>query len=216
MRSVVASPLVIALLFGAAYAEPLKPMAKGTFDGIPLDQAMSTMRVLGKWILPKHGTIQVFTMAGVTQKGCLGAETDPDQCTSARLYVAAEDALTETHGLTTQFYPETYLLLRGVNGTGWYLPDAETLKFITPDRFSLLVCGTKFTTELSGGAIVPTKYMLRITRHAETGGRFLFSATMEKQDTPGFEEACGADHMMDRDENFHVVPRLQKPGPAPR
>lgn len=216
MRPLIALILLVAL-YGAAYAQPLKPMAKGAFDGIPLEQAMSTLHVLGKWILPQHGTLQVFTMAGGPQKGCLGAETDPDRCTSARLYVAAEDALTETHGLTTKFYPETFFLLRGVNGTGWYLPEKETLKFITPDRFSLLVCGTKFTTQLSGGAIVPTAYVLSVTRWENKGGRFSFSAIMEKYDSPRLGPmGCGADHMMDRDENFVVVPRLQRPGPAPR
>ena len=217
MRHAIASMLVAALSTGLAFAEPLRPMPKGSFDGIPLEQAMSTLRVLGKWILPQHGTIQVFTMAGGPQKGCLGAETDPDRCTSARLYVAAEDSLTETHGLTTNFYPETYFLLRGVNGTGWYLAKSESLKFITTDRFSLLVCGTKFTTQLSGGAIVPTAYVLRVTRQEERGRRFSFSANMEKYDSPRLGPmGCGADHMMDRDENFHVVPRLQSPGPARR
>jgi len=217
MRPVIAYTLVFALLSGIAYAQPLKPMAEGSFDGIPLEQAMSTLRVLGKWILPQHGTIQVFTMAGGPQKGCVGAETDLDRCAGARLYVAAEDSLTETHGLTTKFYPETYFLLRGVNGTGWYLPEKETLKFITADHFSLLVCGTTFTTKLSGGAIVPTAYILRVTRQEEKGGRFSFGATMERYDSPRLGPmGCGADHMMDRDENFHVVPRLQRPGPAPR
>ena len=209
--------IAVALLSGMAYAQPLKPMAQGSFDGIPLAQAMSTLRVLGKWILPQHGAIQVFTMAGGPQQGCLGTETDPDRCTSARLYVAAEDSLTETHGLTTTFYPETYFLLRGVNGTGWYLPEKGTLKFITTDRFSLLVCGSKYTTELSGGALVPTAYFLRVTRREEKGNRFLFNATMEKYDSPRpGPMGCGADPMMDRDENIHVVPRLQRPGPAPR
>jgi hypothetical protein len=217
MKSVIASILLAGLVSGMAYAQPLKPMARGSFDGIPLDQAMSTLRVLGKWILPQHGTLQVFTTAGVQQRRCLGAETDPDRCTGARLYVAAEDSLTETHGLTTKFYPETFFLLRGVNGTGWSLPERETLKFITADRFSLLVCGTKFTTQLSGGAIVPTAYILRITRQEEKGGRFSFSAIMEKYDSTRLGPiGCGMDHMMDRDENFVTVPRLQKPGPAPR
>lgn len=213
MRPAIASMLLVALLSGMANAQPLKPMAKGSFDGIPLEQAMSTLRVLGKWILPEHGTIQVFTMAGVRQKGCIGAETDPDRCSTARLYVAAADALTETHGLTTRFYPNTFFLLRGVNGTGWYLPEKETLKFITPDRYSLLVCGTKGTPD----RWVPTAYALHVTRREEKGGRFSFGATMENYDSRRLDSmGCGADHMMDRDENFLVVPRLQRPGPAPR
>jgi hypothetical protein len=210
--------LLVMLLSGVAYAQPLKPMSKGSFDGIPLEQAMSTLRVLGKWILPRHGTVQVFTMAGGQQKGCIRAETDPDQCLGARLYLAAQDSLIETRGLTTEFKPETFFLLRGVNGTGWYLPEKETLKFITANRYSLLVCGTKFTTQLSGGAIVPTAYMLRVTRREEKGKRYSFGATMEKDDESPrlWQIGCGADHMMDRDENFHVAPRLMKPGKAPR
>jgi len=216
MRPVSASVLLFALLSGMAHAQPLEPMAPGSFDGVPLAQAMSTLRVLGKWILPQHGTIQVFTTAGGPQQGCLGTETDPDRCTSSRLYVAAEDSVTDTHGLTTRFYPETYFLLRGVNGTSWYLPEKETLKFIATDSFSLLVCGSKYTPELSGGALVPTAYSVHIKRREEKGNRFSFGATMEKSDHPRVPRACGADHMMDRDENIHVVPRLQKPGPVPR
>ncbi|HEY3638408.1 MAG TPA: hypothetical protein VGK90_09675 [Rhizomicrobium sp.] len=216
MKISTALALLIMLLPGAAHAQQLKPMAKGVFDGIPLDQAMSTLRVLGKWILPRDGTLQVFTMSGGSQKGCLGAETDPDQCASARLYVAAEDSPVEVNGLAIRFSPETYFLLRGVNGLGWYLPENEPLKFITDDHFSLLVCGSKFTTQLSDGAVVPTAYTLDVTRQHEKDNRYSFSATMEKYGDNLVKIGCGADHMMARDENFHVVPSLMQPGAAPR
>jgi hypothetical protein len=190
-------------------------MTKGSFDGIPLDQAMSTLHVLGKWLLPRHGSVQVFTMAGSHQAGCIGDETDPDQCNSARLYLAAEDSLIETKGLTTSFGQEAYFLMRGVNGTGWYLARKETLKFLSENSFSLLVCGSKFTTKLSGGAIVPTAYTLHIGRSLGEDRKYTFSATMENiGDRVPME--CGIDQIMQRDENFHTSPPLISPGEAPR
>jgi hypothetical protein len=132
----IAAPM---LLSGGAYAQPLRSIAKGSFDGIPLDQAMSTLHVLGKWVLPKHGSVQVFTMAGSHQDGCIGDETCPDRCNTSRLYLAAEDSLIVTKGWTTNFGQEAYFLLRGVNGTGWYLSKNETLKFASENRFSLFV-----------------------------------------------------------------------------
>ncbi len=157
-------------------------------------------------------------MAGGPQKGCIGAETDPDQCASARLYVAAEDSLIETHGLSTKFYPETYILLRGVNGTGWYLPEKGTLKFITADSYSLDVCGSEFTTKLSGGAIVPTAYTLSVVRREEKDKSYSFSASMEKKDDGSHfgQMGCGVDQMFERDENYHTNPPSIKPGKAPR
>jgi hypothetical protein len=218
MKLFSASMLLVVLLSSVTYAQPLKPMTKGSFDGIPIEQAMSTLHVLGKWILPQHGTIQVFTLAGGPQKGCIGAETDPDYCASGRLYVAAEDSLIETRGLTTQFYPETYFLLRGAGGTGWYLPENGTLKFITADSYSLDVCGSEFTTKLSGGAIIPAAYTLRVVRREEKDKRYFFSATMEKHDSGSRfgQRGCGFDQMFARDENFKTNPPSIKPGKAPR
>lgn len=216
MRYIATSMLLAMLLSGGAYAQPLKPMAKGSFDGTPLDQAMSTLHVLGKWILPRHGSVQVFTMAGSShQAGCIGDETDPDRCTGARLYVAAEDSLIVTKGLTTKFGQETYFLLRGVDGTGWYLSKNETLKFISENHFSLLVCGSKFMTKLSGGAIVPTAYIVNIIRSLGGDKKYTFRATMENIDSR-MPRGCGMDQIMLRDENFHTVPSLIKPGKAPR
>lgn len=218
MKTFSASMLPVLLLSTAVYAQPLKPMIGGSFDGIPIEQAMSTLHVLGKWALPRHGTMQVFTLAGGRPNGCMGAETDPDQCATARLYVAAEDSLIESHGLATQFYPETYFLLRGVNGTGWYLPKGGTPKFLTDDSYSLIVCGSKFTKELSGGAIVPTAYILTVTRQEEKDKRYSFSASMEKHDDPSHfkETGCTWDDVFERDENFHTAPRDMRPGRVPR
>ena len=201
------------LLSGGACAQPLRPMAKASFDGIPLDQAMSTLHVLGKSILPRHGSVQVFTMTGSHQAGCVGDETDPDQCNSARLYLAAEDSLIETKGLTTTFGPEAYFLLRGVNGTGWYLAKKETLKFVSENNFSLLVCGSKFTTKLSGGATVPTAYTLNISRSLGGDRKYTFGATMENIGDR-IPAECGMDQIMQRDESF--VPHRMNPGKAPR
>lgn len=205
--------LLVMLLSGGACAQPLRPMAKASFDGIPLDQAMSTLHVLGKWILPRHGSVQVFTMAGSHQAGCVGDETDPDQCNSARLYLAAEDSLIETKGLTTTFGQEAYFLLRGVNGTGWYLAKNETLKFVSENSFSLLVCGSKFTTKLSGGAIVPTAYTLNISRSLDEDRKYTFSARMENIGDR-IPAGCSMDQIMQRDENF--VPHHMNAGKAPR
>jgi hypothetical protein len=140
----------------------------------------------------------------------MGDETDPDRCVAARLYVAAEGSLVETRGLSTQFYPETYFLLRGVNGTGWYLPKDGTLKFITPDSYLLKVCGSKFTTELSGGAIVPTTYILKVVRREGKDKKYSFSATMEQQ-----RNECPADEMFEHDENVITSPPTIMPGKAP-
>jgi hypothetical protein len=210
MRLVHILVLLAALLPCATSAQTLKPMHNAPFDGIPIEQAMSTLHVLGKWILPQHGALQVFTMARGHQEGCMGDETDPDRCVTARLYVAAEDSLVETHGLSTQFYPETYFLLRGVNGTGWYLPKGGTLKFTTPDSYLLKVCGSKFTTKLSGGAIVPTTYILKVVRRRGKDKRYSFSATMEQQ-----KNECPADEMFERDENVITSPPAILPGKAP-
>lgn len=216
MRSISASMLIVAALAGAAFAQPLRPMEKGFFDGIPLDQAMSTLHVLGKWMLPRDGSIQVFTMAGIRQKGCIGADSDPEQCSTSRLYVAAEDSVIETHGMSTKFYPATHFLLRGTNGTGWFLPEKGTLKFDTSDNFSLLVCGSQFTTHLSGGAIVPTAYTLHIIRKVGKDKQPYFTATMKALESRLWPKGCGGGEMFGRDENFRTDPSSIKPGKAPR